>query len=98
MRRRCFRVLSTVMAIIAAGTVFELSGCSLSGLANYAGNFNPCGSILNCDPVAYRFFTSGYDGPGADPSVDPSCTYPPFCGDAQNPDPFAPVVSGQQQA
>lgn len=71
-----------------AGTCFQFSGC-LGDVQHFVANFNPCGTILYCDPVLYRFVTSGYDGPGADPDIDPACTFPPFCGES---DPFAPVV------
>lgn len=66
-------------------------GAGCGGLGRYIANINPCGTILNCDPVEYRFVTSGYEGPGVDPKIDPACTYPPFCED----DPF--VSSGATQ-
>lgn len=88
MYRRFNRRLRLVAIACAAGACLtQVSGC-LGGLGKYASNFNPCGTILVCDPVAYRFYTSGYDGPGADPDIDPACTYPPFCG--SDVDPFAP--------
>lgn len=72
-----------VTVAIVAG-VCLLSGCDLGSIGQYIANINPCGTILNCDPVTYTFIRSGYDGPGADPDVDPACTYPPFCAN----DPF----------
>ena len=76
------RLLIGLGWLIAAGTCFQISSCS--SLGSYIANINPCGTVLNCDPVTYRFIQSNYQGPGANPSVDPSCTYPPFCAN----DPF----------
>lgn len=67
-------------ACLTGGVCFQFGGCSLLGtLGNFIGGFNPCGVILNCDPIEYNFLTSGYRGPGVDPDIDPSCTYPPYC-------------------
>lgn len=79
MRRRRIRILRWATAAVIVGTCYQLSGCTLSGLGQYIANINPCLTILACDPVTYRFVTSGYDGPGVDPDIDPACTYPPFC-------------------
>jgi hypothetical protein len=87
MRRLNSRWLSMLM-IPAGAALLQLGGCSPKGIGSYLSNFNPCGTILNCDPVAYRFYTSGYEGPGVDWDVDPVCTFPPFCAN----DPFAPAV------
>jgi hypothetical protein len=77
MRHRRFHGLLRMCLLAAAvGTVLP-AGCGSLGQA--VANFNPCGTILNCDPVQYNFIRSGYKGPGADPDVDPSCTYPPYC-------------------
>jgi hypothetical protein len=73
--------LATLTATIAAGT---LGSCGISSTAEWIAGLNPCGTVLNCDPVTYRFIKSGYVGPGANPDVDPACTYPPFCAN----DPF----------
>jgi len=92
--------LTTLVAVLAA-TCSQFGGCSLGGIARYVANFNPCGTILNCDPVEYQFIRSGYSGPGADPDVDLACTYPPFCGTS---DPFTSyenylsIVSGSGSA
>lgn len=86
MNRRRF-VSYWASAAVVAGTCFQLGGC-FGGVGQFVSNLNPCGTILNCDPVEYRFITSGYEGPGANPGVDPTCTYPPFCDG----DPF--VTSG----
>ena len=77
-------------AVIITGTCFGFVGCGDVG--RFVANINPCGTILNCDPVQYRFVTSGYDGPGADPDIDPACTYPPFCPE----DPFVGGYAGGQ--
>lgn len=80
-RRHALRLLS--IATIT-GVCCQFGGCGLGDLGSFLGKINPCGTVLNCDPVEYRFVTSGYKGPGADPDIDPACTYPPFCTD----DPF----------
>lgn len=71
-----------VVAIASLGAVYQIPGCN--GTVNFLRNLNPCGSVLACDPVNYRFLTSGYEGPGIDVNIDPACTFPPFCGN----DPF----------
>lgn len=78
MFRRHQRVLYLAAAICLTGTVFQMGGC-LSGAASYVANYNPCGTILECDPITYRFIQSGYEGPGVDVDVDPFCTWPPYC-------------------
>ena len=86
------RIVRFAAAVAMGASVFQIAGCNpLSSLTGFFTNtFNPCGSILNCDPAAYRFLSSGYEGPGFDPSVDPACTFPPFC----NPDPFVGGLAG----
>lgn len=69
------KIVLGLSAVAAGGTVFQSCG----SLASFLGNTNPCGTILNCDPTFYEFFSAGYDGPGVKPDVDPFCTYPPFC-------------------
>lgn len=76
--------LLTLAALIFGGGLMQFGGCSVDGAINYITDFNPCGSILLCDPVAYTFLTSGYEGPGVNPDIDPACTYPPYCAN----DPF----------
>uniref|UniRef100_UPI0025F83F9A hypothetical protein n=1 Tax=uncultured Thiodictyon sp. TaxID=1846217 RepID=UPI0025F83F9A len=68
----------------------RFGGC-VPGITHYVANFNPCGTFLNYNPTTYSFIRSGYEGPGADPDVDPACTYPPYCN-VTNPgsDPFSP--------
>lgn len=82
--RRCYRFLVNTALVAALGTCFQCGGCSLCGIGQYIANFNPCGTILDCDPVTYEFIRSGYQGPGANPDIDPACTYPPYCAN----DPF----------
>jgi len=90
MYRKWHRRARWGLSLALAGIAWQMGGCSLGGAANFARNFNPCGSIFACDPVQYRFLTSGYRGPGADPDIDPACTYPPFCAG----DPFV-ATQGQ---
>jgi hypothetical protein len=84
MTRKRLVILRWVATLVAAGTMFQVGGCSLGGITNFLSNFNPCGTILACDPVEYEFVTSGYKGPGVRPDIDPACVYPPYCAD----DPF----------
>lgn len=89
MRRN--RVLRWASMIALGGTVLQIGECTPSSFVSFWRNFNPCGSYLECDPVTYRFGTSGYRGPGVNPAIDPACTYPPYCPN----DPF--VAGGAQQ-
>lgn len=73
MRNR-LRILRFAAVVFAAGTCLQVGTC-----ISYVSQLNPCGSVLNCDPVTYRFVRSGYEGPGAYPDIDPACTFPPFC-------------------
>ncbi len=81
------RVLGAATMLLAGAALLQFGGCSVAGLRSYVSTLNPCAVILSCDPVSWRFLTSGYRGPGADPNVDPACTYPPFCAG----DPFVPT-------
>lgn len=76
-------LLVSVATAISGGFCMQL-GCAGS-LVNIFEGFNPCGSILLCDPREYQFVTSGIDGPGVRPDEDPFCTFPPFCTAAQDP-------------
>ncbi len=89
MSQRSIKWMRLAVLTFAGGTAFQLGGC---GNMHFLGQFNPCGTILNCDPVTYRFITSGYQGPGVNPSIDPACTYPPYCAG----DPF--VATGGNSA
>jgi len=46
-------------------------------------NFNPCGTILNCDP--YEWDIMMLDGNFPDWDLDPTCTIPGGCGDGVYP-------------
>lgn len=78
-------------ATLAVGaSLFQIGGCSPEGVLNFVGDINPCGAILFCDPIEFRFLTSGYQGPGLDSQIDPACTFPPFCAN----DPFVGSITG----
>ncbi len=83
------RIVGMALSLVAGGTLFQLGSCSVGSALGYISGLNPCGSILACDPVTYRFLTSGYRGPGADPTIDPTCTYPPYCAG----DPFVQTLT-----
>lgn len=72
-------------ALATGGVCLQLGSCGPATVLRFAAQFNPCGTILICDPAAYEFVRSGYDGPGVDTSVDPFCTYPPYCGPEVDP-------------
>ncbi|MFN0134811.1 MAG: hypothetical protein ACKVS9_01695 [Phycisphaerae bacterium] len=69
MNNKKYRQAVLTTSIVAAGGIVHQ--CSPSGLINVAGQINPCGTILNCDPNAYNVFVRGIE--------DPFCTFPPFC-------------------
>jgi hypothetical protein len=83
MPRTRSRIIRFTLGLASAGMLFSTS---CSSIASYFKNFNYGGTVLNMTPIAYRFLTSGYEGPGVDPDIDPACTYPPFCAS----DPFVP--------
>ncbi len=84
--RRLRKSLTTVAALLTAGTCLQVGGCNVLGMARTAiDSINPCGTILNCDPRTYQFLRSGIDGPGVRPDIDPFCTFPPFCTSTQDP-------------
>ena len=68
MMRLLARSSRCVLLAGALGLLFESGGCGLFEIGRAIGRFNPCGTILACDPTTYEFLTSGYQGPGADPS------------------------------
>lgn len=92
MRTRKVCALRALSLIACVGTCFQLGGCGVGDALSYVAKINPCLTILACDPVTYEFVRSGYRGPGADPKVDPACTYPPYCAN----DPFVSTQVGQQ--
>ncbi len=78
-----------LMARLAIGGVaLQFGGCGFDTLRRFVGTFNPCGIVTECDPQTYEFLTSGYDGPGVNPDIDPACTFPPFCAN----DPFVQTI------
>ncbi len=84
MRNRWIKRLSFVSLVLVGSGAVQLS-CSV---AHYLGGINPCGTLLNCDPVTYNFIKSDYQGPGANPNIDLACTYPPYCAG----DPFVQTI------
>ena len=84
---RVRKMLVTLVTTLAVGgSCLQIGGCDALGLAVSAiSGFNPCGTLLVCDPAAYEFITSGIDGPGVRPDLDPFCVYPPFCSLDQDP-------------
>ena len=84
---RIRKTLATlVTTLTVGGTCFQFGGCNIFGLASAAiSSINPCGTIVACDARQYEFLTSGIDGPGVRPDIDPFCTYAPFCTTIQDP-------------
>ena len=82
------RMLRLALSLAIAGTITQIGGCSFSDAISFVRNFNYGETVLGMDAVAYQFYTSGYEGPGVNPDIDPACTYPPYCTG----DPFAPVA------
>jgi len=71
-RLRAWQVgLRIVLASSLVGTTFQ-AGC----LGRIGRNFNPCGTILDCDPVEWDLMFHSYP----DWDIDPTCTIPGFCG------------------
>lgn len=63
--------LRVTLAVSMAGTTFGV-GC----FGTVARNINPCGTILNCDPVEWDLMYHDYP----DWDLDPTCTIPGMCG------------------
>ncbi len=84
MRKRPMKWLRLASLLLVSTGAMQLATCGL------IKNFNPCGTILNCDPVTFNFIRSGYRGPGANPNIDLACTYPPYCQG----DPFVSSTAG----
>lgn len=83
MRRFHHRILLLSASVATGGACFQF-GC-VGGVGSVLNSFNPCGTIFNCDARLYQFVTSGIDGPGVRPEIDPFCTFPPFCDATQDP-------------
>ncbi|MGD8451661.1 MAG: hypothetical protein PVJ57_07565 [Phycisphaerae bacterium] len=85
------RLLRLTVGLMVGAMLSGFGGCSFEDVAGFVKDYNPCGTILDCDPVAYEFYTSGYRGPGVDVGIDPACTYPPYCNvTTPGSDPFSP--------
>ena len=42
--------------------------------------FNPCGTIIDCNPLEYDYLVYGLPENAPDWDLDPTCTIPGFCG------------------
>lgn len=83
---RVFAATRRNAALLAAGgALAQLGGCGPFDIGRYVARLNPCGTLLNCDPVVYEFARSGIDSPGVVPDKDPFCTYPPYCPQTVDP-------------
>ena len=82
---RTRKALMTFAMTATFGTCLQLGGCSLGSAFDAIKSFNPCGTILTCDPAEYEFIRSGIDELGASPNDDPYCVTPPFCSAEQDP-------------
>lgn len=68
--------LLTAAFVAATGSVMAFS-CTGFG-EKIVNNVNPCGTILNCDPVEYELLTTDFP----DYDLDPTCTIPGQCDGA----------------
>ena len=86
--RRCYMKLMMTFAAMSTGGM--LYSCSPVPVAiNGITSVNPCGTILNCNPIEYDL---ALHGTYPDYAIDPTCTIPGFCGGT----PF-PGTGGQGQ-
>ena len=69
--RRWQIALRIMLASSLMGTMFQ-AGC----LGKVANNVNPCGTILDCDPLEWDLMFNDYP----DWNLDPTCTIPGLCG------------------
>jgi len=83
MRSKLSRLFTVASLAVIAGTCLQLGGCGFGDLGHFVANINPCGTILDCDPVQYQFITSG------EPHT-PACVFPPYCAN----DPFVSSGAG----
>jgi hypothetical protein len=72
---RCPRSWKTVLTLILSASLMG-SVCGLGCIEKVANNFNPCGTILNCDPAEYDLMMNNWP----DWDLDPTCTIPGQCG------------------
>lgn len=84
---RLNRWFQVVAASLFMGSVFSFpgEGCASTVLHNV----NPCGTILNCDPVEYD---NALNDHFPDYSKDPTCTIPGFCGGTPFPATGGPII------
>lgn len=60
-----------------AGLLLSITGMTCTGVGEKVINsVNPCGTVLNCDPVEYDLLTTDFP----DWNLDPTCTIPGQCG------------------
>jgi hypothetical protein len=85
------RFIATLSMVSASAVTFQLGGCGSA--LQYIGSYNPCLTIVACNPAAYEFARSGLDGFTFDPAIDPFCALPPFCSPTQDPI-FGTVLGG----
>lgn len=62
-----------ILSAFVMGSMQGLS-CSLKGAAR---QLNPCGTILDCDPLTYDWL---FIDQFPDYDLDPTCTIPGLCG------------------
>lgn len=69
--KRWHNVTRTLLAFAAGGCLMQLN-C----VGKVAKNFNPCGTLINCDPLEYDLlWVEDYP----DWETDPTCTIPGLC-------------------
>lgn len=74
--RRFLQYAMRVTLVLTTGALMQFN-FTCTGVAERLGNnVNPCGTILNCDPVEWDLLTT----PFPDWSLDPTCTIPGQCG------------------
>jgi hypothetical protein len=68
---------ATKLALILTSGMLMQVDFSCTGVGEkLVNNVNPCGTILNCDPVEYDLLTTDFP----DWDIDPTCTVPGQCG------------------
>lgn len=73
---RTIRYRRVVLAALVVSASMLL-GVTCEGIGQkLVHNVNPCGTVLNCDPVEYDLLTTDYP----DFDKDPTCTIPGQCG------------------
>jgi len=77
-----WRKWQLALTVILTGSLMGFMpdlGCismAARNLGRLSHNINPCGTILNCDPVEYDLLMNSFP----DWSKDPTCTIPGLCG------------------